>query len=174
MDSIMSFPDDDPPPPYSEYSDANLKRTVDWNSPAPELGWYRKQCCVFSNLEGTDSSLVEVVINDKTGKNCIGSTEKLGRLLNEQAGKPPRVRVRIQGTHHGLGRSQTDFDVWIHADWFVDPELSSETPILGNNVVRKIDVNTIGSMQTWADWIYEDYGRTKALVMLTQQSYYQN
>lgn len=161
MDSIMSLPAVPPPPPYS---DSNSRRTVDSNLHAIQLAWYRQQCCVFGNLKAVDTSLLEIVINDRTGTNCIGSSERLGSLLKEQLIRPPRVRIRIQGTHYGLGRfgNQTDFDIWIFADWLVDPKLSSEAAILGKDAVHKVDVNTFKFMQTWADWIFEDYGRTKA------------
>lgn len=174
--SIMSLLGPPPPPPYSSASNSDPRQAVDWNSHAHQLAWYRQQCCVFGNLKAIDSSLLEIVINDRTGTGCIGSSQRLNGLLKEQLVRPPRVRVRIQGTHYGLTRfgSQTDFDIWIHADWFVDPKLSSETPTLSNNMIRNADVNTFGSTQTWADWVLEDYGRTKAWVVSSQELYHQN
>lgn len=160
----MSTPDTPLPPPYNEISKSKSAALLKWSSPQPELTWYREQGCAVKTA--SDSYYpCQIVINDRTGESCIGSPERICNLLNEQIAKSPRALVRIGGSHHGSAKKkfgkQKDFDILIDADWLVAPDPSAMSPLSGIEISCKDDQKTVESVQASANWIHQDYGKTK-------------
>lgn len=158
----MSPPDTTLPPPYNMISNPRSMTMPQWNSPEPELAWYRQQGCLPI---GNRSQALEIVINDKTGKSCVGSPERLSNLLKEQIARPPRVQFRIRGTYYHPGQrmfgNPKNFEIWIDAAWLVTSRLPTISRLPGTKILCIDDQAIDESLRSWADWIHEDYGRSK-------------